>query len=106
MGHTRLGTIPKTQKWNDVVQTVATFGSSGEITNDQAIGTIAAQTLDAAEKALFQAANDPGVRYSFYLLTQVALASRTKNWEEVLQKSGINFGPQANVFDLSSVPSD
>jgi hypothetical protein len=44
----------------------------------------------------------PGVRYCFYLLTQVALASRTQHWEEVLQKNGINFGPRANVFDLTS----
>src|SRR5712692_612937 len=31
-----------------------------------------------------RAANDPGVRYTFYLMTQVALASRTSDWEGAL----------------------
>ena len=53
------------QKWNDVVRTVTAFGLSGEIAADEAIGTIAAQTLDAAKGALFLAAGDPDVRYSF-----------------------------------------
>ena len=78
MSHTRLGTIPKTQKWNEVVRTATAFCLSGEITADEAIGTIAAQTLDAAKGALFLAARDPGVRYSFYLLTQITLASRLR----------------------------
>ena len=102
MGHTRLGTIPKTQKWNEVVRTVTAFGLSGEITADEAIGVIASRTLDAAEGALFLAARDPGVRYSFYLLTQIALASRTPHWEDALKRNGIDLAPHGNIFDLTA----
>ncbi|HZQ67195.1 MAG TPA: hypothetical protein VFA68_01645 [Terriglobales bacterium] len=74
MGHTRLGLLPKTKKWNQVVEQVAGTLLTGYAVSPAAthINTIAAQTLDAARAGLNQAARDPGVRYTFYLLTQVA----------------------------------
>lgn len=53
MGHTRLGAIPKTRKWNEVVSQVAGAGLTGSAAPAAVnIGAIAAQTLDAAQKGL------------------------------------------------------
>jgi hypothetical protein len=101
MGHTRLGAIPKTQKWKDVVEQVAGPRLAGAVTAQINICAIAAQTLDAAQKALEKAAHDSGVRYTFYLLTQLALASRTTEWESSLTKYGIQLSHDSNVFDLT-----
>src|ERR1700688_4983069 len=99
MGHTRLGEIPKTRKWNELVRQVAGLGLTGEVaTAAVKMSAIAAQTLDAAQKGLDRATDDPGVRYTFYLLTQVALASRTSDWEGALREHGISLSNDSTVF--------
>lgn len=106
MGHTRLGTIPKTRKWNELVEQVAGAGLTGDTATAADISSIAAQTLDAAQKSLDRAADDPGVRYTFYLLTQVALASRTSNWERALGEHGIHLPHDSTVFDFTAEVQD
>jgi hypothetical protein len=103
VGHTRLGPLPKTRKWRQVVEEVAGTRLTGSAVSSAAthINTIAAQTLDAARAGLSQAARDPGVRYTFYLLTQVALASREANWESALAEHGIRLSEDSTVFDLT-----
>src|SRR5271165_6183814 len=103
MGHTRLGEIPKTRKWKEVVQQVAGLGITGNVAPAASnIGAIAAGALDAAQKGLDKAAEDPGVLYTFYLLTQVALASRTSDWAGALDKHGIRLSNDGTVFDLTA----
>ncbi len=103
MGHTRLGPIPKTLKWRDVVEQVVggNLGSVGVASFVADMPEIAAKTLDAAQKGLERAVEDPGVRYTFYLLTQVALAARTAEWETALGKHGIRLSGEGSVFDLT-----
>lgn len=103
MGHTRLGKLPTTQKWNELVEQIAGTRLSSNVAT--AIGldieAIAAQTLDASRTALAKVARDSGVRYTFFLLTQVALASRTSDWEGALAHHGIHLKRDSTVFDLT-----
>jgi hypothetical protein len=103
VGHTRLGTIPKTRKWRDVVEQVVggNLGSADEAALVVDMPVIAAKTLDAAQRGLERAVEDPGVRYTFYLLTQVALAARTADWETALGRHGISLSGEGSVFDLT-----
>jgi len=96
MGHQRLGRIPTTRKWSAVVDQV--LGGSGLLASDTP--RIAAYTLDAASVALERSAGDEGLRYTFYLLAQVVLASRQADWQEWLSRCGISLGRNASVFDL------
>ena len=74
MGRTRLGTVPKTRKWNELVEQIAGTGLTTDVATAAInISAIAARTLDAVQKGLDKAVDDSGVRYTFYLLTQVAL---------------------------------
>ena len=72
MGHTRLGLLPKTRKWRELVKQIAGPRLAGNVVATAAfyIDAIAAQTLDASRN-LDNVAHDSGVRYTFYLLTQV-----------------------------------
>jgi hypothetical protein len=70
------------------------------------IATITARTLDAAQKALDQSVDDPGVRYTFYLLTQIALASRKDNWEAALAAHGLRVANAHTVFDFTAEVQD
>ena len=107
MGHTRLGAIPKLRKWNEVVEQVTGSRLTGSITSAAVnMGAVAAQTLDAAQRALDRATDDPGVRYTFYLLTQMALAARNPDWEAALGKYGIRLSNDSTVFDFSAEVQD
>lgn len=104
MGHTRLGLLPKTRKWNRVVEIVAGRGlESYSVANSAShIDVVAAQALNAASATLTKAGNDAGVRYSFYLLTQLALASRSQQWRTLLARHGINLRDESTIFDLTA----
>jgi hypothetical protein len=62
-------------------------GSLDTIVDDVAI--VASATLEAAEAGLAKAIDDLGLRYTFYLLTQLVLAARKDNWIDNLGKLGI-----------------
>lgn len=103
MGHTRLGNLPKTQKWTDLVERLAGSRVRGGVLSAASyVEAIAAQTLEASRKGLDNAKHDSGVLYSFYLLTQVTLASRSANWEDALARHGIRLASDSTVFDLTS----
>lgn len=104
MGHTRLGTIPKTQKWLEVVA-LAAGGADGSGSNGGGpvddVEQLAAKTLDAAGASLERAADDVGLGYTFYLLTQIALAARKQNWQQALSTQGIELADDGTIFDLT-----
>jgi hypothetical protein len=107
MGHTRLGPIPKTRKWQEIVELVAGAGLTGDVATAAVnVGAIAVRTLDAAQKGLDKAVDDPGVLYTFYLLTQVALASRTSDWQRALADHGIRLSNDSTVFDFTAEVQD
>jgi hypothetical protein len=119
VGHTRLGNIPKSQPWTAVVATFA--GGTGDGAGggagrgDEGTGTsldqpldragvaaIADQTLQAARGGLERAKEDPGLQYAVYLLAQVALASRGKDWQRDLTSLGIRLDTNATLLDLTA----
>jgi hypothetical protein len=81
VGHIRLGTLPKTQKWNRVVSL---------ITGGADVERIAAASADAAEHGLERASQDEGLAHAFWLLTQIPQAARQSNFSERLWELGLN----------------
>lgn len=104
MGHQRLGDIPKTQKWQNVVAKVAGggLGAQGAPLQPDVLQEIASETLTAAEGGLLKAIDDPGLRYTFYLLTQIVLAARDPEWLARLESLGIRLSEDSSLFDLTS----
>lgn len=104
MGHTRLGRIPKSKKWNAVVETITGIGEATNYDTDvfiDNIDLIAKQTLEAADGGLRAAIHDTGLQYTFFLLTQIALAARTDNWLGRLGDLGINLSSDSSFHDLA-----
>ena len=66
------------------------------------VSTIAAQTLKVTRTTLAKASDDTGVRYTFYLLTQLALASRHPDWRAALNEHGIALSDQSGMFELTA----
>lgn len=108
MGHQRLGDIPKTKNWTAVVAKIAggsegggAFGGSGiALVND--VETVASEVLEAADQGLNAAINDPGLRFTFYALTQLVLATRQTEWQGELASLGIQLSENSGLFDLTA----
>jgi len=81
MGHIRLGTLPKSRKWNQVV---------GLITGGADVERIAAASADAAENGLDRASDDVGLAHAFWLLTQIPLAAREVDFPGRLRALGLD----------------
>jgi hypothetical protein len=92
MGHIRLGTLPKTQKWNQVVSLIA-VGADVE--------PIAAASADAAEHGLERASQDEGLAHAFWLLTQIPQAARHYNFSERLWELGLTgLSSRPTLFEI------
>jgi hypothetical protein len=91
MGHLRLGDLPKTRRW---IQVVALLGEGAST------DTIASATLEAAENGFLKAAYDEGFKYAVWLLTQTTLAARESNFAGGLRKLGIDVPKNPGLFDI------
>lgn len=91
MGHIRLGNLPRTRKWQEVVGLL-----------DAGAGTpkIAAATLDAAKLGLEEAASDPALVRSFWLLTQLPLCARADDFVAALNQAGITVTSTPTLLEL------
>src|SRR5712692_6994840 len=103
MGHTRLGPLPTTRKWTAIASLLAGGEgiSSHKMLADD-IESIALQTLNAADTGLDKAIGDTGLQYTFYLLTQIVLSAREKDWQAGLAKAGLHLTESATLFDFTA----
>lgn len=113
MGHTRLGTLPKTRQWKAVAQVYANAGSdldgSDPATSDftHEVARIADAAMTAATVALEGARRDELLGEALFLLTQIALAARREDRNDALARLGIQIqdppSPIALITDLNRV---
>lgn len=99
MGHTRLGAIPKSKKWNEVVNNFISEMDDFQL-DEEDIKKISTSTIRAAKNGLNDAINDKGLMYSFYLLSQIILKSKSNNWYSELSKLGLSVNEESNALDL------
>jgi hypothetical protein len=106
MGHIRLGTIPKSRSWTAVV---ASLGGPARLSTveetlapDVVVPEVARKALTAARAGITKAKKDEGVGYTFYLLAQVALASRDETWLAKLRDLGLSLSPESSIIDLTT----
>jgi hypothetical protein len=91
MGHIRLGTLPKTQKWNQVV---------GMIAGGADVESIAAASAEAAENGLERASRDEGLAHVFWLLTQIPQAARAGDFSERLAELGLQVSNEPTLLEI------
>jgi hypothetical protein len=103
MGHTRLGKIPTTRRWREVVAVYAAAGgSAGTSDYRDELPRIASSTLAAAASAMKAARQDPGIKYIFFLLTQLALAARRPNFDSALEALGLKLPVAPSHLDFTT----
>ena len=97
MGHIRLGELPRTRKWDQVVELIKSDGDAAQV---------AAASLAAAESGFRQAADDDGVARATWLLTQLPLAARDPNYVERLAALGVDVAGAPGLVELVGAFTD
>lgn len=92
MGHVRLGMLPKTRAWKDVVRLIADGADPSEI---------AGATMTAADKAFESIQFDAGYSDTVDLMTQLAVAARSDDPRGHLESVGINIPDNASLADVA-----
>lgn len=89
MGHVRLGQLPRTRKWRDVVELIAAGADVPQVAN---------ATIKAADDAFTFVNDDSGYNQAVWLMTQLGLAAKQENPLEHLRAQGVN------IPDSTSLP--
>jgi hypothetical protein len=97
MGHLRLNELPRTRKWDQVVDLIKADGD---------VAAIAAASLDAAAQGFRQAADDAGVARATWLLTQLPLAAQNPNFVERLAALGVEVSGTPSLVELVGAFTD
>jgi hypothetical protein len=97
MGHTRLGSLPRTRKWQEVVGLIAIGAGADQI---------ATAVLRAAEQGLVQAAHHKGLVEAFWSLTQLTAAAREKDFAAALRKRGFSVPDNPGLPAILAAVSD
>ncbi len=82
-----------TQPWKKVVKLIADGAD---------VSKVADATLQAAQRALNAAQNDPGFREAVHLMVQLALAGTTKDAAEHMAAVGVELAAGGSVADLAA----
>lgn len=91
MGHVRLGKLPKTREWREVVQLLAARAEVSEL---------AAAVAIAAEADLTSARGDPVLGNVVWLLTQLPLAARSDRFTAELTSLGFSAGSEQSLLGI------
>jgi hypothetical protein len=97
MGHSRLGTLPMTQPWQEVVRVL------GDGAN---VPKVAEAVLYAAQRALGTVQDDPGFREAVHLMVQVAVAGTKDDPVGHLQAVGIELGEGGSIAEMAAAVSE
>lgn len=98
MGHERLGTLPKTQRWQQVVEQIAKPSLS-----DQDVSNITRQTIKNISSCLRNIQSEPSVRTVFKFLVALSVASRSPKPRETLLAHGIEVPTAITPLSLAKV---
>jgi hypothetical protein len=93
MGHVRLGVLPRSRKWTEVVELLR---------SDAADLDVASASARAAESALAEASRDPVFAECVWLLTNLPLAARDPDHLERLKDLGVAADHPPTLLELTA----
>ena len=91
MGHIRLGELPRTRKWDQVVALIAGGAHPPQVAN---------ATIRAAERILAGAFGDRGLVEALWLLFRLPMAARDTDFPEALQQCGLEVDDAPGLIEL------
>lgn len=92
MGHVRLGKLPASRKWRDIV---ALLGD-----DHPSIAHLAYAVEDAADRSFGAALNDPGFIEALWLMLKIPQAARSRAFVDELAKLGIRITGESTLASI------
>ena len=92
MGHIRVGTLPATRRWNDVV---------GLITEGAEAPRVAEAVTHAWEQAFIAVRSDAGFREAVWLLMQIGVAGKSRDPTGHLSSVGVEVSGASSVVEVA-----
>ncbi|MCW3111070.1 MAG: hypothetical protein JWQ09_5576 [Segetibacter sp.] len=96
MGHERVGTLPKTERWKNIVNSISNYTDA-----DDTIIAIAAQTSKNVRRRFININQDGGVFAAFKFIILLAHCAKSKTAFEKLSEEGIDLPEDFNLYDLA-----
>ncbi|MFT6772298.1 MAG: hypothetical protein ACJA1L_000002 [Paracoccaceae bacterium] len=97
MGHVRLGTLPRSRRWSQVVDLIGAGAS---------VEDVAGASAKAAEAALGRASKDPAFSDAFWLLANLPIAARAPGWLSALQSLDLDLNSDPTLIELTRAVTD
>lgn len=97
MGHVRLGLLPRSRAWKEVVGLIVAGADVSQIAN---------ATITAADKAFSCVLEDEGYTEAVWLMTQLAIASTKDNFQEHLNSLGVSVPLGASLPEVAAAISE
>ena len=97
MGHVRLGNLPRTRKWQQVVGLIEGGAGTAQIAN---------ATITAAEQGFRLAAEDKGLVETVWLLTQLPLAAKSDDFAGALRNAGLDVSDAPSLMEVVGAFAD
>jgi hypothetical protein len=92
MGHIRIGTLPATRRWKDVI---------GLIAEGVEAARVAEAVTHAWEQAFNTVRNDAGFREAVYLLMQIGVAGKSRDPTGHLSSVGVDVAGAGSVVEVA-----
>jgi len=93
MGHIRLGVLPQSRKWRQVVALLRSGADLSDVAQASAL---------AAERDLAKATSDPVFQYVAKLLVELPLAARSPGFSEYLEGLGLSENALSSTPELTA----
>ncbi len=92
MGHVRLGRLPSSRDWRQIVGYV--------VAGDISVAELADAVADASDKSLMKAIRDPALIEVIWLLMKIPQAARSQHFSQELNALGISVPTNPSVTDV------
>lgn len=97
MGHTRLGDIPRTRKWQEIVGLISGGAGAAQVANG---------VIRAAERGLQLTTEDKALVEAFWLLTQLPIAAKERDFAAALKERGLSVSAEPGLMDVVAAVSE
>jgi hypothetical protein len=91
MGHIRLGELPRTRKWDQVVALIAGGAHAPQVAN---------ATIRAAQSIFSRAIHDQGLVETLWLLFRLPMAARAADFTEALRECGLEITAAPGLMEV------
>lgn len=97
MGHVRIGFLPHTKQWNEIIDQLSSYDNDRD-----AVALIADRTLDAVRKEYEGLQYDDSIIKAIEYLANIIVSSRQDDQVAFLRANGYQVGDDLTLFSLTS----